>query len=164
MKQKVIDIVDSIKKMSEIENYYIFEPGYSPLKVKFSINPPATKKDIRRLKKYGLPQDYIDFITLADGASLFEDGWGGSRIEIYSIKEIFKWRDYFKKVGFFKVEEFPVAALRDVGQISINLIKFISNKPYLTYPDDNCYFSFSFIDWLEKILKANGNEFWYFGK
>lgn len=165
MDQKAKDIVDSIKKMSKIKDYYIFELGYSPLKVKFSINPPASKKDIRKLKRYGLPKDYVDFITLTDGASLFEDGWGAPRIEIYSVKEIFEWRDYLKKSGFFTEGEFPIASLRDVGQVSINLIKFISNKPYLTYPDEsNCYFNLNFTDWLERILMANGNEFWYFGK
>ena len=165
MDPKVINIVDSMKKMSEIKDYYIFQPGYLPLKVKFNINTPASKKDIQKLKKYGLPKDYIDFMTLTDGASLFEEGWGGARIDIYSIKEVFEWKDYIQKSGFFVEGDFPIASLRDVGQISINLIKFISNKPYLRYPDEsNCYFNLNFIDWLEQILMANGNEFWYFGK
>lgn len=67
----------------------------------FRFNPPATQEDIEELEytyDVELPQDYVDFLKIHNGAVLFDRG-RGEYTELYSISQVYE----FANVGIPEV-------------------------------------------------------------
>ena len=133
--------------------------------VSFKIEPPAHADDIEKIKRWNLPQDYIEFLSITNGLFLFDTTIEGIPMgytcEVYSIRKMIKEKEALPKSFVNKV---PILHIRDVGDMYIDIEKYRLGKSYLTYPgiEADRYFDFSFSKWLDKYMVAGGNEFWNF--
>lgn len=170
MNKQIERIIKSLKIRSSNgqKPFKIFQLECLPVDVTCKFYSAATSEELKKLKKIGLPSDYLDFLRLTNGLELFDEGGGmGVNCHIYSVEEVFQVRDFMKNSGFWSeyqlASKFPILRLRDIGDIYIDRVKYISGEDYLSYPlPDNNFFEFGFAEWLERYIVSEGNEFWYF--
>lgn len=127
------------------------------MKSNFYFHNPISKKDLNSLSQKKLPEEYLNFLEISNGAILFDNEFKGvplgAACKIYSSSDL-KITDSIQKV--------PILLLQDIGEIFIDINRYKKNMEYLSYPgiEADKYFSLSFCDWLEKYIVSSGNEFW----
>lgn len=125
--------------------------------------PSASEDKIKELSDYfsnPLPPDYISFLRLCNGASLFEDPeYGGENI-LYSAQDVIHYNDALDSI-------ISIANILD-DRILIDLERWKSNDDqYLLLCESSNSVEYAgrfysnFETWLERFIISQGSKFWY---
>jgi len=125
--------------------------------------PSASEDKIKELSQYFstlLPQDYINFLQLCNGASLFEDPEYGGESTLYSVQDVI----HLNNASDSRI---VIANILD-DRILIDLERWRSqDEQYLLLceslnPIENAgRFYSNFETWLERFIISQGSKFWY---
>lgn len=125
---------------------------------KFELNPPVRKEELDYLsKKYNviLPNDYMEFMFMHNGAILFDVGFG-EFTEIYSANRVDEYSELMPDTingGFIPVARCPS------GSIYIDTTREKCIFTNDSSPDFD-FLSMNFEEWLTALIMSNGNHFW----
>ncbi|MEK6455281.1 SMI1/KNR4 family protein [Caldifermentibacillus hisashii] len=128
-------------------------------KVKFY--PACTDEELKKYSSIPLPVDYLQFLKISNGAELFTDDYKGSRalLELYSLDKIFEGKNFY--VNNLKIEDvYPIGHLLDNADLVVNIRDLRNGGQYLSLSDGSKKFNYTFQEWLDKFIIAQGNEFW----
>ncbi|WP_434750280.1 SMI1/KNR4 family protein [Paenibacillus amylolyticus] len=125
----------------------------------FTFNVGADSRDIEAIEsKYGikLPEDYVSFLRLHNGAKLFDLGHGDSK-HIYSLAEVDADATLYSPD--ISPELFPIGAYLgntiyiDTSREDLYLFKGGSSHEF-------DFLGMNFTSWLIYLIMANGQPFW----
>lgn len=127
---------------------------------RFRIYEPAGNMEITALTKSWkwLPPNYLEFLTISNGCSLYEDIKYGGENTIFSTEELLRYNESGSAL-------IKVAYIYD-DLVFINLNDADQGKPYIYINESTSPWEYSrFLDltfesWLEKFLNASCNKFW----
>lgn len=152
-------ILDGLRKRINSENQILIQlSGGEVETATFELNPPASEEEVNYiLTKYNvaLPNDYLEFMCIHNGAKLFDIGFG-EFTEIFDLKKVDEYSELMPDTisgGLIPVAHCPS------GTIYLDTTR---EKCVLTNdssPDFN-FISMTFGEWLEALILANGNYFW----
>ncbi|WP_024630779.1 MULTISPECIES: SMI1/KNR4 family protein [unclassified Paenibacillus] len=125
--------------------------------------PSASEDKIKELSDYfstPLPPDYISFLRLCNGASLFEDPEYGGVNFLYSVQDLI----HYNEASDSKI---VIANILD-DRILIDLERWRSqDEQYMLLCESlystehtGCFYS-NFETWLERFILSQGSKFWY---
>ncbi len=128
---------------------------------KIEFNEPLTGENLDKLECINLPEDYIRFLKISNGAEFFIDDYYGSQglLKLYSLNEIIEGKK-FHSINLQSENEYPIGILLDNAELLIDEIALKNKKDYLFLADGSKKFSYGFQEWLDKFIIAQGNEFW----
>lgn len=127
------------------------------------LKPGATQEKIEDISNFfsvSLPPDYIGFLQICNGASLFEHPEYGGEIFLYSVQDVIHYNEPTDR---------KIAVANIVGdQILIDLDRWhFGEEEYLLLSEDlyskdhtGCFYS-NFKTWLERFIISQGEKFWY---
>ncbi|NMI04264.1 SMI1/KNR4 family protein [Paenibacillus sp. SZ31] len=125
--------------------------------------PGASEDKIKELLEYfstPLPPDYISFLQLCNGASLFEDPEYGGESFLYSAQDVI----HYNEASDNKI---VVANILD-DRILIDLELWSSGDEQYLLLCESLYsvehtgsFYSNFETWLERFIISQGEKFWY---
>ena len=125
--------------------------------------PGASKDKLKELYEYfsfALPPDYISFLQLCNGASLFEDPEYGGESLLYSAQDVI----HYNEASDNKI---VVANILD-DRILIDLELWSSGDEQYLLLCESLYsvehtgsFYSNFETWLERFIISQGEKFWY---
>ncbi|MBU3182785.1 SMI1/KNR4 family protein [Clostridium psychrophilum] len=124
-------------------------------------NEPLDENELNKLKNINLPEDYISFLRISNGAEFFIDDYRGSQglLKLYSLNEVIDGKNFYIS-NLNSNNEYPIGILLDNADLIINEIALKSKENYLRLSDGSKIFKYSFQEWLDKFIIAQGNEFW----
>lgn len=97
------------------------------MKSNFYFHNPISKKDLNSLRQKKLPEEYLNFLEISNGAILFENVFKGvplgAACKIYSSSDL-KITDSIQKV--------PILLLQDIGEIFIDINRY--KKTWSIFP------------------------------
>lgn len=154
-------IFNGIKKRQEIGFFYRDTPEDGLVLTKHTINAPLKRKnDLDYLVKVNgkeLPLDYICFLKLSDGISLFiDEDEQRPQFYLYSLDYALKNHEDFLNGDLFAIGEYL-----DNGELFIDL-STSKDELYCLELSDGERFEYSFQEWLNKLIICQGYEFWNF--
>lgn len=157
-KKYIEKIFDSIKKRQEMGFFYRDSPEDGLILSKHIINSPLKKEnDLVKVNDKELPLDYICFLKLSDGMSLFiDEDEQRSQFHLYSLDYALKNHEDFSNGDLFAVGEYL-----DNGELFIDL-SISKDELYCLELSDGERFEYSFQEWLNKLIICQGYEFWNF--
>lgn len=89
------------------------------MKSNFYFHNPISKKDLNSLSQKKLPEEYLNFLEISNGAILFDNEFKGvplgAACKIYSSSDL-KITDSIQKV--------PILLLQDIGEIFIDINRY----------------------------------------
>lgn len=157
-------IISSLRKKLDEDDflYRNFCKG-ELIKSKVVFHSPLKECELDNLKKLNVPEDYINFLRISNGAELFIDDYKGSLplLKLYSLDKVIEWREFYK-LNLQSENEIPIGLLADNCDLIIDERGFRNGKSYLALGDGSQRFEFSFQEWLDKFIICQGNEFWLF--
>lgn len=125
--------------------------------------PSVSEDKIKELSDYfstPLPPDYINFLRLCNGASLFEDPEYGGENFLYSAQDIM----HYNEASDSKI---VIANILD-DRILIDLDRWRSQDEQYLLLCESLYsvehtgsFYSNFETWLERFILSQGSKFWY---
>lgn len=125
--------------------------------------PSAPEDKIKELSDYfstPLPPDYINFLRLCNGASLFEDPEYGGENFLYSAQDVM----HYNEASNSKI---VVANILD-DRILIDLDRWRSQDEQYLLLCESLYsvehsgnFYSNFETWLQRFIISQGSKFWY---
>ncbi|MFC9706596.1 SMI1/KNR4 family protein [Paenibacillus sp. NPDC056933] len=125
--------------------------------------PSASEDKIKELSDYfsaPLPPDYIRFLQLCDGASLFADPEYGGENFLYSVQDVI----HYNEASDSKI---VVANILD-DRVLIDLDRWRSQDEHYLLLCESLYskehtgrFYSNFETWLERFIISQGSKFWY---
>ncbi|WDQ30458.1 SMI1/KNR4 family protein [Paenibacillus marchantiae] len=125
--------------------------------------PSASEEKIKELSNYfstPLPPDYISFLRLCNGASLFEDPEYGGENFLYSAQDVM----HYNEASNSKI---VVANILD-DRILIDLDRWRSHDEQYLLLCESLYsvehtgsFYSNFETWLQRFVISQGSKFWY---
>lgn len=131
----------------------------------FTFNPPANAEEIEeflRSTHWHLPTDYKDFLLIHNGAWLFKSVRYGGGYELLSLDEI---KD--NHLDYMPVHWYPISINNgDYIFIDSNRVKDGQNNYLVCFNHDDVsvsegyYLNMNFETWLERLIIAQGTEFW----
>lgn len=124
-------------------------------------NDPLTKQELNKLGDINLPEDYISFLKISNGAEFFIDDYRGSRpiLELYSLDKLIEEKNFYT-INLQSNTEVPIGTLTDNVDLLIDEIALKNGENYLFLADESIRFNYSFQEWLDKFIISQGNEFW----
>ena len=137
----------------------------------FSWRQPANKDKINNLQEnsgWRLPRDFIEFLLVSDGASLFCNKMDESRVELYSVNEINEYyEDYAKGDGYLRTyppEWVMIGEYSGYGEyffIDSKKVKDGENRCMINVSVGNIIsMEIDFTTWLDRLIVAQGERFW----
>ncbi|WP_433944658.1 SMI1/KNR4 family protein [Paenibacillus sp. SN-8-1] len=124
----------------------------------FELSPPATLQDIRMLEsqyQIKLPREYKSFLTIHNGAKLFDIGYG-EFTKIFSIEEV-------DEIAATMMPEIVPQFLPIARNPSSLIYIDLSRKTKYMFTESISEFNFlsmSFTEWINALIMANGCSFW----
>lgn len=120
-----------------------------------------SNKDIDNIKNLYLTEDYIEFLKISNGAELFIDDYHGSQaiLKLYSLDEIIEGKEFYS-TNFLGEKVYPIGIWLDSAELLVDEIALKNNKDYLSLADGSKTFTYGFQELLDKIIIAQGHEFW----
>ena len=158
-----INKIISSLKMKLDKNNTMYRTSYKAdvilSKVKF--NEPLEEEGLNKLKDINLPEEYISFLRISNGAEFFIDDYPGSQgiLKLYSLNEIIDEKNFYS-TNLHSNNEYPIGILLDNADLIIDEIALKNKGNYLCLSDGSKKFDYSFQEWLDKFIIAQGNEFW----
>ncbi len=158
----VYRIISSLKMKLNVENQiyrYTYKGEVVLSKVEFK--EPLLKKDLIKIKEIDLPEDYLSFLKISNGAEFFIDDYHGSQaiLKLYSLDEILKNKKFYLESMQIK-NQYPIGILLDNSELLIDEEALEEGRDYLLLADGSKRFNYGFQEWLDKFIIAQGNEFW----
>ncbi|WP_223066016.1 SMI1/KNR4 family protein [Paenibacillus caui] len=125
----------------------------------FVFNPPATINTIRQLEnKYQirLPKDYATFLSIHNGAKLFDIG-NGDCTQIYSIDEV----DNLAEIMMPEIAPnlLPIARYPGI-KFYLDLTRKNNNIFSNESGPDFDFLAMNFTKWFSALIQTNGSPFW----
>lgn len=127
------------------------------------LKPGATQEKIEDISNFfsvSLPPDYIGFLQICNGASLFEHPEYGGEVLLYSAQDVMHYNEPTDR-------KIAVANIVD-DRILIDLDRWHSGEEeYLLLcesmnpVDFSGHFNTNFKTWLERFIISQGEKFWY---
>ncbi|WP_143317873.1 SMI1/KNR4 family protein [Clostridium sp. HBUAS56017] len=155
-------IISSLKiKLDKNNSLYRTSYKGDVILSKMKFNEPLDKQELNKIKDICLPEDYISFLEISNGAKFFIDECNGSQgiLELYSLSQIIKEKSFYYN-NLQSENEYPIGILLDNAELLVDEIALKNKKDYLFLADGSKKFSYSFQEWLDKFIIAQGNEFW----
>lgn len=153
--------LDALRQRLVDNSMLIQYEGAIVSKVTCTFNSPASEKEISRvseLSEFDLPREYVDMLRYSNGFRLFDDIYNGG-YQIYSVDEVFEDYNLVR----------PPDHWIPIGGYCGDLIYIDTSKKetgYLIFqdpteiPTPTYRFTIGLSDWLEKLILAQGNQFW----
>ncbi|WP_019636195.1 SMI1/KNR4 family protein [Paenibacillus fonticola] len=152
-------ILDGLRKRTNSKNEILIQLSGGELEIaKFEFNPPARIEEIDFIsKKYNvnLPNDYVEFMCIHNGAKLFDVGFG-EFTEIYHLNKVDENSELMPDTirgGLIPVAHYPS------GTIYLD-----TTREKCIFTNDSSqdfnFMSMNFGEWLEALILANGKYFW----
>lgn len=155
-------IIDSLKSKLD-ENNALYRSSYkgNVILSKMRFNEPLNKQELNKIEYINLPKDYISFLEISNGADFFVDDYRGSQpmLELYSLNKIIEQKRFYTN-NLQSRSEYPIGTLADNADLLVDEIALKNGDNYLFLADGSIRFSYSFQEWLDKFIIAQGNEFW----
>ncbi len=139
----------------------------------FIWNKPATQKiieDFMHINKITLPSSYIDFLKIANGATLFKDTqYGQWGCKILGLEELITTNELIKSYGVEIQDSWLIfATWYGDGDILVFDLEKYANKEsnYILdgdqgYSSDNWnYIHGGFDKWLDRLIVSQGAKYW----
>ncbi|MGG4443685.1 SMI1/KNR4 family protein [Brevibacillus fortis] len=159
--------LDGLKSRLDKDNTLLVQnPGGDVYQAAFSFNTPASDSDIEKFTKdtgWSIPVDFQRFIQIHNGARLFRDIKYGGGYELLSLEKIIhNHLDYMPKHWY------PISVSNgDYIFIDSNRVKE-GKADYLVrfdhdddvIPENGSTMKMNFETWLERLVIAQGTEFW----
>ncbi|CDQ38222.1 MULTISPECIES: SMI1/KNR4 family protein [Virgibacillus] len=132
-----------------------------PVKMHFQFNEPISKEEINQVEQFEeitLPSDYLYFLSLHNGATLFEP-WYGGQFELYRLINVSKT----KRAGLFPENCYPIGDWN--GEYLLIDVKKTKDDHYLLWWDssiesDTKDLQMNFSYWLYQFIVTKGSKFW----
>ncbi|MCR6095407.1 hypothetical protein HXA31_11675 [Salipaludibacillus agaradhaerens] len=153
------------KRLGENESIDVQNKKGLVRSLKCTFKPSVTDDKINDFKnktpELPLPKDLEVFYKMSNGLDLFVDDYGGG-IFIFPIEDVNdNLYPLIKENGFY-----PVAHHRDIGYTVVKIQDIEEGNPnYLYFLDDAMIdpaypLNMNFELWLERLILAQGNQFW----
>ncbi|WP_145324819.1 SMI1/KNR4 family protein [Paenibacillus xylanexedens] len=125
--------------------------------------PGASKDKLKELYEYfsvALPPDYISFLQICNGASLFEDPVYGGESFLYSAQDVIHYNEASdNKIVIAKILDdrilIDLERCRSQDQDYLLLCESLNPVDYASR------FYSNFETWLDRFLISQGEKFWY---
>lgn len=149
------------KKLDKNNNIYRTSYKGNIILSKTKFNKPLKLEQLKNITDINLPQSYIDFLKISNGAEFFIDDYKGSKciLELFSLNKIIKEKQFCIN-SLNEKNEYPIGVLLDNCELMINEIDLKNKKNYLFLSNGSKKFNYNFQEWLDKFIIAQGNEFW----
>ncbi|UHA72152.1 SMI1/KNR4 family protein [Paenibacillus sp. 481] len=151
---RTVDIVQGLKK--RLNHYSLVVPNVCGTwhVARFTFHPPATTDQLRAFYdeyKYILHSDYIEFLKLHNGATLFSIGTDAG-IEIFSLAQLAEQLER-NSLHHLTIARNPTTkfCIRDTAEG----LYLAGHNGWV-----NTYLPISFAQWLGHLIAANGADFW----
>lgn len=152
-------IFDGLWKRANSKNEILIQlSGGEVETAKFELNSPARKEEVDFIsKKYNviLPNDYMEFMFIHNGAILFDVGFG-EFTEIFNLNKVDEYSELMPDTingGLLPIARCPSWTI----YLDTTREKCIFTND--SSPDFN-FMSMNFEEWLEALILANGKYFW----
>lgn len=167
MKNNISQLVlDGLKKRLDNNNQLSVQKGNGKVyTAQFTFNPPATSgmiEEFLRDTHWQLPPDYKNFLLIHNGAWLFESVRYGGGYELRSLDEI---KD--SHLDYMPNHWYPISVNNgDYIFIDSNRVASGQNNYLVCFNHDDVsvsegyYLNMNFETWLERLIIAQGTEFW----
>ena len=128
-----------LKEMLDDKQQLLQYRGYGNIRrTIFTFNPPVEKAKIDAFENdigYKLPEDYKYFLTIHNGADLYEMLWEGKRagggFELFPLEQLIKEFEY--SFEDFEKPFLPIAYWEDEDRVLINLEDVANNSKEYIY-------------------------------
>lgn len=158
MSYSISDILEGLKKRINSNSELLIQvEGGEVEKAKFEFSLQAETKDINLLtEKYNikLPQDYIDFLLIHNGAKLFDIGFG-EYTEIYSINQVIETSELIPDA---LPSLLPIARCPSY-QVFLDTLCTENNIFINKGASEFDFTGLTFKGWLESLIITNGNSY-----
>ena len=155
-------IISSLKMKLDTDNN-IYRNTYKGeiILSKVEFREPLLQKDLIKIKEINLPEEYISFLKISNGAEFFIDDYHGSQglLKLYSLDEIIENKKFYLE-NLQINNQYPIGILLDNSELLIDEDALKEEKDYLLLADGSKRFNYGFQEWLDKFIIAQGNEFW----
>ncbi|KQY84137.1 hypothetical protein ASD24_10155 [Paenibacillus sp. Root52] len=157
--------IDSLKKRLDNNNLLELQlqEGYLT-QATCTFNEPADESDLiefQRTLGYELPNDYINFLKISNGCSLFDHPQYGGEAYLY------KWQDIQEATYESSNEGYLKIAYIYQDNIVINLKKYSEGsnnylmvKGHIDNFDESRPFNMNFELWFDRFIISQGDKFW----
>jgi SMI1 / KNR4 family (SUKH-1) len=159
-------VLEGLKKRLDNSNRLLVQNRNGKVDTaQFTFNPPANVEEIEeflRSTHWHLPTDYKNFLLIYNGAWLFESVRYGGGYELLSLDEI---KD--NHLDYMPVNWYPISINNgDYIFIDSNRVASGQNNYLVCFNHDDVstsegyYLNMTFETWLERLIIAQGTEFW----
>lgn len=152
------DIVNGLRKRLDENGRLAVQSSQGTIfEMGFTFHEPAKEAVLSQYPF--LPEDYLQFLRLHDGANFFTFEYGGSFM-LHSIEKALTQYEEFKKNGFIPTGKdwFPIGHVTDMGELCIDLSH--PKQHVLLFGIPVYSFTCSFDTWLDRMIQVNGAYFW----
>ncbi|MGK5512354.1 SMI1/KNR4 family protein [Brevibacillus formosus] len=166
MSKTLIELsIESLKKRQEKDGYFDVYWGEGEIhKAICKFNPPVTFEELEKLESktdWILPEDYKNFLMIANGCKLFDDPKYGGENDLYKLEELidFNYEDPYE-------ECYSIAYIYGEN-IVINSKKYQEGNPNYLYVKDKIDqfeeavpLGMNFESWFDRFVVCQGQKFW----
>lgn len=163
----VKNTIDGLKRRLELSNDFLYiqddEGNVERYNCKF--NEPVREGEIERLIEstgLNIPLDYLDFLKITNGCSLFNHEIYGGETILFPLDQIeYMYKNVYESTGHLKIAYiFDDMIMIDCNAYSKGEEKYLfvgnSTSSLENFKSLNCNFG----TWLYRFITANGEKYW----
>lgn len=166
------NIIKKFKSNLINNKMYIKDESNHEWEATFNWRPkPASEKEIEdliSLTGWHLPDAYLDFLRIHNGAQLFLDPELTQSVDIFSTEEIISYYNSYYLGNNSLRSAYPkewcmIGEYNGFGDVFfINISNTVSSKPYIICQSNYSFFELplDFKEWLRLLLDNEGRRFW----
>lgn len=149
--------------ITQSESGFVCESG-------FQWNPPISDNELQNILKDNdliLPNSYIEFIKITNGAMLFEEmQYGQWGCDIFSLQRMIDMTKEYREMGYeLKSSQYVFAAWLGDSDVLIFDLEKLNDKYIIDCSDCEPaeYYTplkWGFDKWLDYLIVAQGTKFW----
>ncbi|WP_338542385.1 SMI1/KNR4 family protein [Paenibacillus tundrae] len=157
--------IDSLKKRLENNNLLELQlqEGYLT-QATCTFNEPADESDLIEFQRklgFELPNDYINFLKISNGCSLFDHPQHGGEAYLYKWQDIQEATYESSNEGYLKIAYiYQDNIVIDLKKYSEGSNNYLMVKGYIDNFDESRPFNMNFELWFDRFIISQGDKFW----